>query len=591
MNNLNESTWLKRAREWASDQGLSMEDRQKISDLLLNRTVENEKILEEMFYQELDFGTAGLRGIVGLGSNRMNIYNIQKASHALALTIKNHIDNNNSSTPRVVISYDSRLSSREFALTSAQVLCTHNIQTFLMPRAMATPILSFAVRDLHCTAGIMVTASHNPKDYNGFKVYWSDGAQITSPIDRQMMSTYNSITSFATIPSKDTSKEFLLSSVPEELFKKYYDALASSCLRPQLCEKLGSSLKVVYTPLHGTGAEPVKNIFARLGFSNLHLVTEQELPDGNFPTTYYPNPEDPKALTMAKELMEKLGADVAIGSDPDTDRMGVILKSDGEFVFLSGNDIATLLLYYKLTTLKEMNKLTKNSLVLKSIVTTPLHEELCKDHNVQLINTLTGFKWMAEVLREREEKSIATDFVFASEESFGSMPNAFVRDKDGVAAAILLCEALLYFKTQNKTFFKIKDELNATYGYFYDEVLNFQFQGITGLQKMKLLMKTLKQVDLSQRIKVPLEYLEDYENKISTHLRSGEKSELLLPKTSMLGLIFQNKSIIYVRPSGTEPKIKFYLLLKGENRNEVQEFATVIKHWIEETIQGINASL
>lgn len=577
-------SWQDRAVLWSQDPVIAPGDQAILKDLLNNKNTENLQILQEMFFKELEFGTAGLRGIVGLGSSRMNIYNIKRATHALALTIKEHFQ---IGKQRAVISYDSRLSSQEFSLAAAQILSAHQIETYLVDRATATPILSYAVRELKCSAGIMVTASHNPKDYNGYKVYWQDGAQITAPFDKMIMDHYNKITNFSVIPNFDSKIHKKWQTVPSSVYENYYDQLQKSCLRPEMCKNYGRNLKIVYTPLHGTGAEPVKRIFNDLGFTNLHLVPSQEMPDGNFPTTDYPNPEDPAALVLASKLMTQINADVAIGSDPDTDRMGVIINTNEGPRFLSGNEIANFLLYYKLISLKEFDKINADSLVLKSIVTSTFQEALCSKFNVKVINTLTGFKWMAEVLRKHEESKIDFDFVFASEESFGSMPNSFVRDKDGVAAAALLCEALTYFKTNGLSYIDLKKKLTSEIGCFYDLVLNFHFPGMHGQIQMQNLMDMLKNVEVLSTIPAKLVGIEDYQSSTFTDLKTHQSNALKLPKTSMLGLLFDNKSKVYVRPSGTEPKIKFYLLLEGINEEGLTLLATNIQRWIELQIESI----
>lgn len=575
MTKLSDQNWYIKAVAWSQDPSIADDDRQYLEKLIHSQKPEDLKTLEEIFYQELDFGTAGLRGIVGIGSNRMNIYNIKKATHALSLTIKTHFKLNNA---KVAISYDSRNSSAEFAKTASEILAAHGIKSVLMPRPMATPILSFAVRYFQCSAGIMVTASHNPKNYNGYKVYWSDGAQITSPIDHEIIKQYNSVQTFTAIPYFNKSNSHLIEIAPESFFDKYYEELKKCTLRLELCRKEGKNLKIIYTPLHGTGAEPIKKIFEQLGFSSLYLVPEQEKPDGNFPTAEYPNPEDPKALTLALNLMKKMEADVAIGSDPDTDRMGVIIRHNNKYEFLSGNDIATFLLYYKLLSLKEQNKINDHSIVYKSIVTSNLQKTICDDFGVPLVNTLTGFKWMAEAFRKAEAIHPETNLIFASEESFGSMPNSFVRDKDGIAAAILMCEALLYFKSQGKNYFDVKTNLENKYGIFLEEVLNFHFEGVSGAKKMAKLMQFLKQPN-----SLKLQY-----DEIKEVLDFTQTTSLNLPKASMLGIKLKSGSDVYVRPSGTEPKIKFYLLLNGKNKDELNKTASTIKSWIHNSINEVN---
>lgn len=582
------NTWLQRANQWLNDPSLTSQDRTSLQNLLNDKSRSSYQALEEMFYQELEFGTAGLRGIVDLGSNRMNIYNIRRATQALSLTIKEKFEKNSSNTKfKVVISFDSRLSSEEFSQAAAEVLCANGIETYMFSRPTATPILSFAVRQLQCQAGIMVTASHNPKDYNGYKVYWDDGAQITSPIDKIIMQQYKKITNFASIPLYNKKIHDDWKQVPEELYHQYYLHIEQSCLRPKLCQQSGKNLKIVYTPLHGTGAEPVSKVMQILGFTDFHLVSSQAKPDGHFPTTDYPNPEDPKALMLANELLLKIKADVAIGSDPDTDRMGVIIGSGTTSEFLSGNDIANFLLFYKLETLQEQHKIHTNSLVLKSIVTSNFQDELCAAYNVNIINTLTGFKWMAEILRKQELESKPFNFIFASEESFGSMPNCFVRDKDGVGAAALLCEALLYYKERGISYHQLKLKLAEKFGYFHDVVLNFQFPGIQGMQQIKLLMDKLKNPTIPESFFSKLNSIENYQTSEALNLKTNNSTPLYLPKTSMLGLLFDNKSKIYVRPSGTEPKIKFYLLLQGNKLEKLHQFASDIQLWIHKHVEEI----
>lgn len=564
------------AKTWAQNPYFSQADRDHLTSQLSD-LVKNETELVEIFYRDLEFGTAGLRSIVGFGRNRINLYNIRKATHAFALVLKKYF-----SGPSVAISYDSRLSSLEFAHETCAVLSAHNITCHLMPEVTATPILSFAVRALSCSGGIMITASHNPKNYNGYKVYWNDGAQVTGPYDQEIIETYYQLSKWEDLiydQFENSVKSGKIKMIGPDLYEKYYAKIISEAQDPQMIKDHGDQISIVYTPLHGTGGKPCLEVGKRLGFKNITIVSAQASPDGNFPTTNRPNPEEVQALKLAEDLMLKTNADLLIGSDPDTDRMGVMINLNCKSRFLNGNEIAVLLLDYKLSQMRKNKKIGTHPLVIKTIVTSNLQEKICQKYKTEMINTPTGFKWMAKAIKEKEVKNEKFQFIFASEESFGSMSHDGVRDKDGVSSFALMAELALFHKLRGKNLAQVLDELSEEHGFYFESLLNLEYEGKTGVDKIDRIMKFFRGYSENSILNFKIKSKEDF-------LESKYKSNIV-------GIHFEGDSHLYLRPSGTEPKIKFYTQLclsEGaleEKKKNALANAANIEAWIKDVCSKI----
>mgnify|MGYP002623252322 FL=1 len=510
---------------------------------------------------------------MGAGINRINKYTVRKATQAMANIIKKE------KLPlKVCVSYDSRHNSDFFAKEVCGVLAANGIQAFIYPQLTPVPLLSFAIRFTKASAGIMITASHNPIEYNGFKAYWSDGAQITPPIDKNIIDEYKEMTDWNKIfhtNFKQGQKNKLIHFLSSDVTQAYYESVKKIILNKKLIADKGDKLKVIYTPIHGTGLKPCQDLAQSLGFRNFLIVEEQAEPNGNFPTVKSPNPEYPEALTLAVELMKKNNADIALGTDPDADRLGVVVNHKGKIHFLNGNQIATLFVYYILSQKEKLGKLTPNSLLMKSIVTSDIQQVMADKYNVHLINTLTGFKWMAKVLNEKEKNEEKFDFLFANEESFGFMGHSDVRDKDGVCAVIQMCEIALFYKEQNKTLIDVLDDIYRKFGLFYDTVLSLDYHGIEGLEKISSIMNKLRQKELTNGNGESLIQVKDYQNNICYDVVNKNESKFSFEKSNLLEFTYSNGVKFLVRPSGTEPKIKFYFMLqfKGENLDELKILA------------------
>jgi phosphoglucomutase len=555
---------LSLAKEWANNLYFHKQDREEIETLIRSG---NEKELTERFYRELEFGTGGLRSIMGMGPNRMSKYTVRKATHALALVMKEAFKNKKENL-RVALSYDSRHFSKEFALECACVLAGNGIEAFLYSRLNPTPLLSFAVRLKKAQAGIMITASHNPSAYNGYKAYWSNGGQVIPPHDELIITAYNNITDFNSISYMDSleaEKKGLLHWMGEEEENAYYEKALSHSLNPKLCLKEGKKLNVVYTPIHGTGAVPCLELSKRLGFSQVHIVEEQRYPDGNFSTVNSPNPENPEALALAVKKMHELNADLVCGTDPDADRIGVVINQEGKDVYLNGNQVGVILLNYALEQKKEKGHLADDAIVIKSIVTSEMQSALCEKYGLTIYNTLTGFKWMGGLLDELREKKAGRQFVFASEESYGYLPNDEVRDKDAVSAFAMLCEAALYYKLKGKTLVDVLHDLYEELGFFDEKLLSLDFEGKEGAEKIKRIMETFRNFREKQLCANDITQKEDYLSLINKDVKTGQESRIDLPFTSdVLAFRLADGTKIFLRPSGTEPKIKFYFLVREQ---------------------------
>lgn len=584
---------MQKAQEWANNKYYSEESRGEIQTLINEN---NTKEIEERFYREIEFGTGGLRSILGAGTNRMNIYNIRKATQALAGEVLDHCNKNNISTPKVAISYDSRKFSFEFAKETAAVMAANGIKAFIYNRLNPVALLSFSVRYHAAQAGVMVTASHNPPEYNGYKVYWNDGAQVTPPNDKNIITRYNNLTSFDQVKVMDfdeaVAKEMIIW-VGEKVENKYFEAILSKAINPDFALNNGGDLKIVYTPIHGTGLIPCLRALSDLGFKNVEVVKEQAQPDSRFPTVKSPNPENPEALAMAVELMNKTNSDIVLGSDPDTDRLGVALKHNGEIVYLNGNQIGILMLEYIFGSLKSQNKLPKNSYFVKTIVTTPLQDVIASHYGVETFNTLTGFKWICGLMNKMEIQHPEKNFIFATEESFGYLPHNYVRDKDGVASVTLMSEVALHYKKQGLNLVQALDKIYEKYGFSMEELLNLNYYGKEGSEKISRIMAHFRTLKPESLCGYKINVIEDYEEKVTLNLVTNEEVKLDFPKSNVIGYHFEGGSRLYLRPSGTEPKIKFYIMInEAEGSLDEKRANALVKvnkflNFINETANGL----
>ncbi len=579
-----DNTIKERIKTWLSSD-YDEDTRKEIEELIKNNDV---KELEDRFYKELEFGTGGLRGVMGAGSNRMNKYNVWKATQGLANYLKEYFNDKDSIS--VAIAFDSRNNSSLFAKEAAKVLAGNNIKVFLFESLRPTPMLSFTVRELKANAGIVITASHNPPEYNGYKVYWQDGAQIVPPHDKNIINKVKSISSVSEIKKIDSDSNELIEIIGEEIDKVYLEKVKSLSVNPEINKEMASKIKIVYTPIHGSGNIPVRRSLENYGFTNVEVVKEQELPDGNFPTVVYPNPEEADALKMGVELCKKIDADILIGTDPDCDRMGVaVKKSQGEYVLLNGNQIASMLEYYILSQLKEKGRLPENGLIVKTIVTTDLLADIAKDFNITVIETLTGFKYIGEQIRIQEELKNAgkpyKQYIFGGEESYGYLAGDFVRDKDAVISASLFAEMNAYLKYNNISPLEYLDEIYTKYGYYKETLKSITMKGADGSKKIQNIMKVFREntpekIGDYKIVKIgdiqKGELFNKNENKIEKHYD--------LPKSNVLILFLDNDFKITMRPSGTEPKIKFYFAAVRKNIENLEQTKTSVDKLIQEVM-------
>lgn len=528
----------------------------------------NEKEIEDRFYKELEFGTAGLRGIMGAGLNRMNKYTVGKATQGLA----NFIKSKNGEERGVAISYDSRNNSKEFSEIAALCLNANGIKAYVFDRLSPVPELSFTVRKLNCIAGIMITASHNPPKYNGYKVYGEDGAQIVSPVDKEIMQEVKNIKDFREIKQiskEEAIKENLYNVIGEEIHTLYIEEVKKLLLNKEAIKKQ-EDLSIVYTPLHGTGNIPVQSVLKEIGFKNVHIVKEQEMPDGNFPTVDYPNPEDKKAFKLALELAKKVDAEIVLATDPDADRLGVFVKNKNEYIPLTGNMSALLILEYILSQKSERNMLPKNSIVVKSIVSSTMVKPMVDFYNVKLEEVLTGFKYIGEKIKKYEENN-DYNFIFGYEESYGCLAGTYARDKDGIAAVALLCEAAAYYKENGISLWEQMQNIYKKYGFYKEGVKQITLEGIDGADKIKNIMSNLRENAPKKFGNFQVERIRDYENQTILDLKTNKIEKIDMPKSNVLYYELSNDAWLAVRPSGTEPKIKYYIGVKGNSQEEADK--------------------
>ncbi|MCQ2455418.1 MAG: phospho-sugar mutase [Clostridia bacterium] len=534
----------------------------------------NDNEMTEAFYTNLEFGTAGLRGIIGAGTNRLNVYTIGKASQGLAAYI-NSINNNGS----VAIAYDSRIKSDLFAKTAAEVFAANGVKVYIYKELMPTPMLSFAVRYLKCDAGVVVTASHNPSKYNGYKAYDSTGCQLCPEAADFVLDIMNKVDTFEGVKSLDFD-EGIKSGKIEYISDDVYNAFLDSIENVRVSKDLDlSNLSVIYSPLHGTGNKPVRDILKRIGVSNVTVVKSEELPNGNFPTCPYPNPETPDAFVEAKKIAENNPADILIATDPDCDRVGIAVRNNGEYTLFSGNDVGVLMLNYILSRRKALGTLPQNPITVKTIVTTELVKNIANKYGCKVIEVLTGFKFIGEQITLLADNNESNRYVLGFEESYGYLAGDHARDKDAVVASMLICEMAAYYKSIGKNLAEVLEDIYNEFGFCYCVQKSFTFEGITGMAKIASIMDNLRNNVPKSISDIKVSVFKDFGISVSTDFDSGEKTEIELPKSNVLGFYLEDGSSVIVRPSGTEPKIKIYIGAIAEtDKKATEKRATLLSY-------------
>ena len=573
--------YLEEYKKWCESPEFDEETKEE-----LLKIKDDEKEIEDRFYKELEFGTAGLRGVIGAGTNRMNKYTVGKATQGLA----NYILEQNVQDKGVAISYDSRRMSKEFALQTSLILNANGIKTYLFENLRPVPELSFAVRELKCTAGIMITASHNPPKYNGYKVYWEDGAQIVSPRDKEIIQKVRDIKSFSEIKEitrEEAEEKGLLNIIKEEMDEKYLSTLEKLVLNPEIVKEQGKELKVVYTPLHGTGNTVAEKLLHRIGLQNVYVVEEQKDPDGNFPTVDYPNPEDKKAFKLALELANKVDADVVLATDPDADRLGIFAKDakTGKYMEYTGNMSALLIAEYRISQMKEKNMLNKKGVFITTIVSSDLAKAIAKNYNLECPEVLTGFKNIGAIMRKIDEDE-NKEYVFGFEESYGCLIGDYARDKDGIAAVMALCEAACYYKSKGKTLWDAMQDIYEKYGYYKEAQVSIVLEGAEGAEKIKEMMTNMRNTPVEKIGDYKVLTFKDIEKDIVKDMKTGEITTTGLPTSNVLYYELENNNWCCIRPSGTEPKIKIYMGVKGTSNEDADKKLEDLKEKMLETVKG-----
>ena len=558
--------YQKRYREWLENDYFDADTKAELTAIK-----ENDNEIKERFYKDLEFGTAGLRGVIGAGTNRMNIYTVRKATQGLA----NYILKNGAEGRGVAIAYDSRRMSPEFADESALCLAANGIKAYVFESLRPTPELSFAVRKLNCIAGINITASHNPPEYNGYKVYWEDGAQITPPHDTGIMAEVEAVTDYATVKtmSLEAAKEAgLYEVIGEAVDDAYMEELKKQVIHQDAIDQMNKDLKIVYSPLHGTGNIPVRRILKELGFENVYVVKEQELPDGNFPTVSYPNPEAKEAFELGLKLAKDVDADLVLATDPDADRLGVYVKDtkSGEYKVLTGNMSGCLLADYEISQTKAVKGLPKDGCLIKSIVTSNMAKAIAESYGVKLIDVLTGFKFIGQQILEFEKTGIGT-YLFGFEESYGCLIGTHARDKDAIVATMALCEAAAYYKTKDMTLWDAMIEMYERYGYYKDDIQSITLKGIEGLAQIQTILENLRKNPPAEIGGYKVLSARDYKADTIVDMETKEVKATGLPSSNVLYYDLTDDAWVCVRPSGTEPKIKIYYGVKGSSLTDADE--------------------
>ena len=574
--------YLEEYKKWCESPDFDEETKKELSEIK-----DNEKEIEDRFYKELEFGTAGLRGVIGAGTNRMNKYTVGKATQGLA----NYIKEQGTQDKGVAISYDSRRMSKEFSLQTALILNANGIKTYLFENLRPVPELSFAVRELKCTAGVMITASHNPPKYNGYKVYWDDGAQIVAPRDKDIIAKVRAVAEYSEI--KEISKEEaiekgLFNIVGTEMDDKYINTLKSLILNPEIVKEQGKNLKVVYTPLHGTGNTVAERLLKEIGIQNLYVVPEQKEPDGNFPTVDYPNPEDKKAFKLALELAKKVDADVVLATDPDADRLGIYAKDTktGEYMTYTGNMSALLIAEYRISQMKEKGILPEKGMFITTIVSSDLAKAIASNYGLECFEVLTGFKNIGAIMKREEEKTDGDKYVFGFEESYGCLIGDYARDKDGIAAVMALCEAACYYRANNETLWDQMNNIYKKYGFYKEDQVSIVLEGAEGAEKIKEMMTEMRNKDVENIGNYRVLKFKDVDNDYVKDMTTGAESKTGLPKSNVLYYQLENNAWCCVRPSGTEPKIKLYFGVKGKDEEDATNSLETLKDAMVKLVRG-----
>ena len=569
-----------RYQQWLDDPFIDEETKAEL------RGITDENEIKERFFKELEFGTGGLRGIIGNGSNRLNRYTVGKASQGLA----NYIKKEGTQKQGVAIAYDSRFMSPEFAEVAGLIFAANGIPAYVYPSLRPVPMLSFAVRELGCTAGVVLTASHNPPEYNGYKVYWADGAQVVAPRDKGIITEVNAVENFGQIQRMEKAEAVekkLYNLIGEEVDEAFDRNVQAQLMNPEMIARMGDKLNIVYTPLHGSGNLPVRRNLAKAGFKNVFIVKEQELPDSSFSTVDYPNPEDTKVFTLARKLAAEVNADVLIGTDPDCDRMGAMVKdSEGNFVALTGNMVGALATDYILSQRKEQGRLPANGVVVKTIVSTEMITPICRAYGVGKIDVLTGFKYIGEQIKGFEETGSHT-YLFGFEESYGCLAGTYARDKDGVYAAVLVCEMAAYYKEKGMTLYEALLKLYEAYGYYRDGVKSMTMKGLEGMARIQRIMKTFRENTPQELGGYKVVIAKDYQTQVFRNLETGEESGSPLPVSDVLHYTLEDGTWVCIRPSGTEPKLKFYIGVKADGLQAAQDKVDALDADIEAKVAEI----
>lgn len=558
--------YLEKYQNWCNEEIFDEETKKELLSIK-----NNDEEIKDRFYKDLEFGTAGLRGVIGAGTNRMNKYTVTKATQGLA----NYILKQGGENKGVAIAFDSRRMSPEFSDEAALCLNANGIKTYKFDTLRPTPELSFAVRKLGCISGIVVTASHNPPEYNGYKVYWEDGAQIVSPRDKEIITEVNNVTDFKSIKTmskEEAIKKGLYNIIGEDIDNAYIEELKKLVLNNEVIKSVQKDLKIVYTPLHGTGNLPVQRILKELGFENVYVVPEQELPDGNFPTVGYPNPEDPKAFKLALELAKKIDADIVLATDPDADRLGIYSKDveSGEYKSFTGNMSALLIAEYELSQKKERNMIPDNGVIIRTIVSSNLTDAIAKEYNIKLVEVLTGFKYIGEQIKLFEQNN-NYEYLFGFEESYGCLVGTHARDKDGIVAVMALCEAAAYYKSKGYTLWDQMINIYKKYGFYKEIQVSITMKGQEGAEKIKQMMEKLRNNPPRKIGKYNVTEFRDYDLGKTYNYITNENSVTGLPKSNVLYFDLENDAWCCARPSGTEPKIKFYAGIKSDSLENAEK--------------------
>ena len=558
--------YLEKYEEWCSNPIFDENTRKELIALK-----ENDQEIKERFYSDLEFGTGGLRGVIGAGTNRMNIYTVGKATQGLA----NKIIKENGQNKGVAIAYDSRNMSKEFSEITALTLNANGIKTYRFESLRPTPELSFAVRELGCIAGVVITASHNPPEYNGYKAYWEDGAQITPPKDKEIIDEVNKVTNYSEIKKmskEDAIKAGLYKEIGKEIDDRYIEELKKQSLNMDIIKEMADDMTIVYTPLHGTGNIPVRRVLQELGFKKVFVVPEQELPDGNFPTVSYPNPEDPRAFELALKLAKEKNADIILATDPDADRLGVYAKNPktNEYVSFTGNMSAILIAEYLLSEKKKRNLIPSNGALVTTIVSSNMAGAVAREYNLKLIETLTGFKFIGEQIKIFEQNK-SYEYLFGFEESYGCLVGTHARDKDAIVAVMMLCEAAAYYKKQGITLWDQMINIYEKYGYYKEGISTTTLKGADGAEKMKELMEKVRSNPPKQLGGYKVTKIRDYKAETIVDTKTGKTTKTDLPNSNVVYYDLEDNSWCCVRPSGTEPKIKFYMGVKGKSLTDAED--------------------